>query len=65
MPLHVVLRIAIYLAKADCKGGGGSFDLRLVMASRRSFTGDVNEFRSTNTLRISVHGLFGDLISPF
>lgn len=48
-----------YLENADCKGGGGSFDLRLLKGRSRSFTGEVNEFLSINTFR------FGDLISPF
>lgn len=52
-----------YLAKADWIGG--NFDLRLLRPSRRSFTGDVKELRSTNTFLYSLHTLFGDLTSPF
>lgn len=40
-----------YLANADWSGGGGNFDLILLKAKSRSFTGEVNEFLSTNTLR--------------
>ncbi|CAL5419626.1 unnamed protein product [Camellia sinensis] len=49
-----------YLAKADCKAGGGSFDFGVLKAKRQSFTDDVNEFLSNNTLLYSVHNLFVD-----
>lgn len=55
----------LYLANADCKGGRGSFDFRLLKGRSRSFTGEVKEFRSTNTFRYSVQSRFGDLVSPF
>nr|GMD46465.1 hypothetical protein Iba_chr10eCG3550 [Ipomoea batatas] len=53
------------LQNADCKAGKGSFPFKGFRAKRRSFTGDVKEFRSTNTLRYSVQSLLGDLMSPF
>lgn len=59
------LKSALYLANADCKRGGGSFDLRLLEGRSRFFTGDVNGFFSTWTLRNSVQNLFGDLASLF
>ena len=55
----------LYLANADCKGGGGNFDLRLLKGRSRSFTGDVKEILSASTLRYSVQSRFGDLVSPF